>query len=730
MHAAARFAFGASLLLLATHVAARATRDALFLSNFPVTVLPRMMIAAAVVTLVGAVIVSRLLARVRPTRLVPAGFVLSAAFFVGEWFLLRAAPRAGAVAVYLHFAGFSAVLMSGFWSVVNERFDPHTGKAVVTRIGIFGALGGVVGGLAAFQLAPLVGAPAMLLGLAVLHLGAGAGVLGIGPPAEGAAARSVPQVTASGLRILRRTPLLLQMAALIALLGIIEELIDYAFKAEAAARYRDEASLVEFFALFYTAANALAFALQTAAGRHVLQRLGLGGAMALLPALVALSATAATLVTRLWTVTLARGANAVLALSFFRSGFELLYTPVPPETKRPAKAYIDVAAFGLGHMTGGLLILGLLLLIPDLPTQVVLMLVVAACLGGLALVGRLHRGYVRLLADNLRSGVISLDQEELTLDGTTASTLTDTRVTIDRAELRARLRDLEPRAGTPGGAAAPDQPPGAPTPELAAHLEQVTALASSDRARVRATLAEARGDPRLLSHVLPLLDRFDVEAEALRFLRELAPRCVGQLTDALLDDELGIVARRRVPRALEAGGGPRAIEGLCLGLESDDFDMRLQCGRAAARLVARHSELALARDRVFAFAERELGVDPRTWEHQGRRRAEAPGESVVLEVADLDSVNRSVEHVFTLLGMTFGPEVMGSTLRALYCADANLRGTALEYLQAVLPERVRRSLWPHIPAEAGHRRPGRSTEQIEDELLRSSVAIRLVRNSG
>ena len=75
---AALLSVSASLLLIAAHVASRPIRDALFLSNFPVTVLPRVTIASAVVAMFCAVVVSRLNSRFPPGRLVPGVALLLA----------------------------------------------------------------------------------------------------------------------------------------------------------------------------------------------------------------------------------------------------------------------------------------------------------------------------------------------------------------------------------------------------------------------------------------------------------------------------------------------------------------------------------------------------------------------------------------------------------------------------------------------------------------------------
>jgi hypothetical protein len=718
-------ALAAALFMLAAHVASKATRDALFLSLFPVTELPRAMIAAALVSLLSAAAMSRLLARKGPFRVVPAAFALSALLFAAEWLLLSAAPGFATVALYLHSAAFGALLISAFWSVANERFDPHCGKPTFARIGSFAALGGVMGGVVAGPLSALLGVPAMLLVLCALHLACAAAVLGVGGGrAPRPAAPAEPR--GSALRQLRERPLLLQMAALVGVLAVVDSLLDFALKSEAAAALAGREALIRFFAVFYTAVGLVSFGLQASLGPRVLRGLGLGGAMALAPSVVLLAGGVAGAFTRLWTVALVRGAGSAAANSFFRSGFELLYTPLPPAAKRPTKAYVDVGAQRLGDLVGGGSILALLALVPGLPTRVVLALATCAAAVALWLVVRLHRGYVQALGESLRSGTLTLGESE-PLDATTARTLAGSRVTIDRAELLARIRELQraqgARAPQPHAAAAAPAS-GAPG-ELAAFFERVSALASGDPERARAALGEG-DDLALVPHVLPLLAGFDLREDALDFLRRAAPRAVGQLGDALLDPGQGVLVRRRLPGALEGAASARAMDVLCRGLEDPDFDVRFQCGRAAARLLAREPALRPAPETVWAAVARELAVDPRSWEHQGRRRDEPGAGSAPTDAGSLAGVSRSLEHVFTLFGLVLDPELMGFALRGLRADDANLRGTALEYLEATLPETVRRPLWPRLPGAEAPARPKRATAEIAEELLRSSTSIRRV----
>ena len=107
--AAAMVAAGA---LIAQQVAGKATRDALFLSNFNVESLPPVMMASALVAIVAVIGLSGALARRSPAAVVPVAVATSAGLLLTEWGLSLSFPRAAAVLVYLHMALFGATLVS------------------------------------------------------------------------------------------------------------------------------------------------------------------------------------------------------------------------------------------------------------------------------------------------------------------------------------------------------------------------------------------------------------------------------------------------------------------------------------------------------------------------------------------------------------------------------------------------------------------------------------------
>jgi hypothetical protein len=88
--------------------------------------------------------------------------------------------------------------------------------------------------------------------------------------------------------------------------------------------------------------------------------------------------------------------------------------------------------------------------------------------------------------------------------------------------------------------------------------------------------------------------------------------------------------------------------------------------------------------------------------------------------------------VFTLLALVFPREPMRLAHRGLQTDDARIRGTSLEYLESVLPERVRGLLWPFLePGDHHAPRSAETAQQALDNLLasRDSIQAALVARS-
>lgn len=703
---AIRFALLTAVVMIAQQVAGKATRDALFLAQFDVRELPKIMVISAALSVIGVLAMSTLLAKYGPSRLIPRGFAVSAVLFLIEWWMLAHAPHAAIVALYLHMGVVGVLLISGFWSVINERFDPHTAKRTIIRIAAAATLGGILGGLLAERVATYAEPRLMLLLLAGMHAACVFGVRGIGTLNWSKRSDANPPVIA-GVTLLLRNQYLIQMAALVLLGALVSGLLDYALKAETSLRYADKQELLGFFATFYAVIGLVTFAVQVSLGPWLLNRFGLGGAIFILPGAVLIGATVAAAFDQFWAYVCLRALESVFANSLFRSGFEVLYMPLAPDEKRPTKTIIDVGGNRLGDMLSGSLLIGLLALRPNIEPQwvVVTAALVAGC--SLWLMVRLYRGYVARLAVNLRSGWRPVQAEDLT-DATTRRIFAETTAAAERELLLARVRQLE----------------GHPAVNVANAIDEravlLADLTSAQPERVRVALHSASLDVTMVPHLIPLLGQQEVAEEVRTELRWVAPRVLGQLTDALLDPDVPLIARCRIPSVIEVVHSPRARDALLLGLVDSEFPVRYSCARALARFTRRSRELRVPEDEVYDITLRELGVDEATWREQTHVSGDGDPGHAGHPIEDADILIPSLQHIFTLLALNLEPEAMQLAMAGLASEEAGQRGTALEYLENVLPAEVREALWERLGVTEPVPRSQRNAKELLGDLLQLS----------
>jgi HEAT repeat protein len=162
-----------------------------------------------------------------------------------------------------------------------------------------------------------------------------------------------------------------------------------------------------------------------------------------------------------------------------------------------------------------------------------------------------------------------------------------------------------------------------------------------------------------------------------------------------VDSRLDPAVRRRAARILKGSPTPRAVEGLLLGLLDPVVSVRIECGRVLGVLKAAKPDLAVRADAVFDAVKRELGAP------------DAAGDPA------------SLDHVFALLSLVLEAEPVLISLQALRGESADLRGTALEYLENVLPRPVHDALWPRLGVRGHGPASPRARQEVESELLRS-----------
>jgi AAA family ATP:ADP antiporter len=696
---------------IAFQIAGKATRDALFLSIFDVTSLPAMIAGAAGTSVLLALAAAWALTRFGPRWLVPGGFVASAVLLLAEsWLLQRAAPTV-AILYYLHYAGFGAVLVSGLWSIVSERFDPRTARRQLGRIAAAGSLGGVMGGLVAARVGAVFTVPTMLPLLAGFHLAAAVSVAfagrGIAAPLSSADEAPMPS------QIAARMPYLRMLILLVLLTSLSEVMLDYVFKAQAKATFVTREDLLRFFAWYWTGVGLIAFTIQSAAARSVLRRFGLARTVGSLPAATALASGGAVLLGGFIPVVAARSTEALMRAGLFRVGYEMLFAPLLPREKRATKAVIDVGVMRAGDILGA----GVVRLTLLVPGALRLLLALAAIVAGsaVAVIFRLRGRYAEALEQSLAARATGDDGAALE-DEALQSAM---RHTVGAADFSMEISTLAttPRASRVRG----ERPPSSD-----AHSERAMVLRSRDPDRVREALASGRLSGALVETAIPLLSWDAVAPVAVRALRRAGPEATGVLVHALLDPDEEFTTRRRIPLVLASYPSQPVADGLVAGLSDQRFEVRFRCGLALHRIRTAMPALRVDRDRILAAALREVSVDRRVWEsHRLLDQQDDETWSPMFDEMLRDRANRGLQHVFTLLALILPPAPLQLAYRGLHTSDRQVRGTALEYLEATLPPEIRKALWPFLEVPASQSPALRSRDEILHDLLASEATIAL-----
>jgi hypothetical protein len=255
--------------------------------------------------------------------------------------------------------------------------------------------------------------------------------------------------------------------------------------------------------------------------------------------------------------------EATLRGSLFRSGYEFLYTPVPPPDKRAVKTVIDVGCDRLGDAAGAGAVQVMVALGPTLARPEILGLSMVLSLLSIVLALRLESAYRNVLERSLVER--AREDEDAASDVSLMNTLFEGIPAVsgipaapgrqaggrERALLRPASQTLDPT------------------------LARMEELRSKDSVRVARVLhPEARFDPLVVAQVIRLLAWDEVSGRARMYLEAGGRRIIGQLNDALADEEIDFAIRRRIPRLLARQPSQFAVDGLLAGLLDVRFDIR------------------------------------------------------------------------------------------------------------------------------------------------------------
>lgn len=353
---------------MASSVASKAARDALFLDRYRAIDLPYVDIAIAV--LVGLAAALYIWAGHRTNlRNLQVGslifFALNALFF-WLWSVI-ASYESGAlfIVIYIWVGVFSVLAPSQVWTLANYVMTTREAKRSFGFIGSGAILGWIVGGLATREAVSRFGTESML-GFVALSLFMCAGIVvqiwrdrpdyvGNDTPASGLVRDRFPLW--GSLQLIQGSAYLKAIAALIFIAALTTTIAGWQFKAIAKAAVPGTDELAMFFGTFNMIAGLMSLVLQLVLTGRVLRTVGVGPALFIVPTAMLMGASGVLFLGTLVAAAALKASDQVLRYSIDKATVELLYLPVPSSHTFRAKSFIDTVVYRLGDATGGLMVL-------------------------------------------------------------------------------------------------------------------------------------------------------------------------------------------------------------------------------------------------------------------------------------------------------------------------------------------------------------------------------------
>ncbi len=340
----------------------RPVRDALGMSQ-GMDQVRWLFVGTAVVTLAVNPVFAWLAARLRRFPLLGATYGFFVVGLATFWALLQFAPdavgeRSGQV-FYVWFSVFNLFATMVFWALLAERFDSDQGKRLFAPISVGGTLGAIFGPWLTSRLAGLVGAPALLLvagGFLLAALVLAWWLLRLLPDraASPVAERDAPVGGSAwaGLRALVRSPYLAGIAGYVLLMTVMATFIYFTrlqMVADVAADTDARAAVLGNIDMWTQVA---VLALQATLTGRIIQRFGLGVALAVLPLATAVGFIGLAAYGSFVVLVLLEAGNRAVQRGITRPAREALFTVLGREDTYKAKAAVDTFVYRGGDVLG------------------------------------------------------------------------------------------------------------------------------------------------------------------------------------------------------------------------------------------------------------------------------------------------------------------------------------------------------------------------------------------
>jgi AAA family ATP:ADP antiporter len=360
--------FAYSFLAMTSYNIVKPITRSAYIESLGADNLPWVQFAAGVVIGLVMQAYSRVIALVPRRWMVPVTQAGMIGLLLLFWFLFT---RVGAdwVAVGFYLLGLilGILLISQFWTIANDIYDPRRAKRTFGLIGGGASLGGAMGAGITSALVQRLGQNTMLLvSAAILTVCLGIVLLvlrrekaaGTSNAAEGLEEEGVGG--AEAIRMLRESRHLQIIAMVIGFAAIGAAIIEQQLNMAAEESQGSGDAIAAFLAQIIVYLSLIGFFIQVVLTSRIHRYLGIGFALLILPVSLGSTGLLMLLNGAVWTAALARIVDTSLRYTVDKTSREILFLPLPTDLKYRAKPFVDVTMDRISKGVGALLILVLI----------------------------------------------------------------------------------------------------------------------------------------------------------------------------------------------------------------------------------------------------------------------------------------------------------------------------------------------------------------------------------
>ena len=334
----------------------KSVRNANFIDKLGKNNLPYAYLLTALIAGVVVILHARFQAKIPKKKLILYSLVFFAATNGVLFFLFFTNMKWLPLANWIWVNILISVLMTHFWLVANEVFNPREIRHIIGFIGSGGILGGLLGGLLTkfaagtffYDYLLLISSVMLLLCVVVVSLIFKNYKEQISEQKQVSAEKKENPNMPSGIGFktcmdsVRKNPYLSLMALIVSLTFIVSVLIDFQFNGIIENNISGENNLASFYGLFNAGVMVFAFLIQIFITGGMIKRLGIRGTLLFYPIILIFLCAGIFFSPIILLAASIKASDKSLSYSVNQSIREILYIPVEPELRYRAKIFIDM----------------------------------------------------------------------------------------------------------------------------------------------------------------------------------------------------------------------------------------------------------------------------------------------------------------------------------------------------------------------------------------------------